>query len=221
MRSNKLPSIIATRQYANEILRLSSGTRFRASLRVGILGGSFNPAHRGHAAIAKNALEKLQLGRVVWVVARSSPFKEKPAAIAFKQRLNSAKITVANINKRANSVSNIEQRLNITYSQELANALTRAFPKVNLVFLMGADNFACINKWRAWQKLAATIPIAVFERKEKSLPARLGSAAKKLPRIKQSSHANASIVQAKTPRWAFISMRQVTISSTFLREGHR
>ncbi len=232
--------IVELRQYARELNRLGKGTGFRTSLKVGIFGGSFDPVHAGHIAIAKYASKNLSLGRVFWVLAQASPAKDsrsqnKGRQSSFDERLALARQALGgwqtkvpatesateNVkgNVLAQNVSAIEKKLNITHTHELAEALTKAFPKLNLVFLMGADSFVQFKSWRKWRRLAKYMTLAVFARKGSSLQARLNGAGKRLPRVKQGWMVGRRIVEAKPPRWAFLPMQNVMIASSAMRDA--
>ena len=119
------------------------------------------------------------------------------------------------------SLSGIEKNFNIAYSHQLAEALKKAFPRVKLVFLLGADSFAQFKRWKKWRKIAKCLNLAVFSREGASLQARLNSSARMLPRVKHGGHAGKRIAEAKSPRWVFVPMRDVAIASRDIRGGAR
>jgi len=130
--------------------------------RIGILGGSFNPAHRGHRAISLAALRALELDEVWWLVSPGNPLKEAARDMApFNARYASAVKMARHAPIR---VSAIEQRLGTRYTVDTLDALVRLFPKKQFVWLMGADNLAQFHQWRGWRKIALTVPIAVIAR---------------------------------------------------------
>jgi nicotinate-nucleotide adenylyltransferase len=130
-------------------------------LHIGLLGGSFNPAHDGHVYVSETAMKRLKLDYVWWLVSPGNPLKDDRGMAPFAARLQSAR-TVAQ-NPRF-IVSDIEQRLGTRYTADTVAALQRRFPKVHFVWLMGSDNLAQFSRWRRWQDLARMIPIAVVQR---------------------------------------------------------
>ena len=130
--------------------------------RIGILGGSFNPAHRGHRAISLAALRALELDEVWWLVSPGNPLKEAARDMApFNARYASAVKMARHAPIR---VSAIEQRLGTRYTVDTLDALVQLFPKKQFVWLMGADNLAQFHQWRGWRRIATTVPIAVIAR---------------------------------------------------------
>lgn len=129
---------------------------------VGLLGGSFNPAHEGHLAITLYALKKLKLDEVVWLVSPQNPLKEKQTLADYKMRFDSALAVVAGHPRIA--VSDLEQRKNFTYTYQTIHYLKTRYPRTRFVWLMGADNLAGFDRWQRWDWLLENIPIAVFDR---------------------------------------------------------
>jgi len=130
--------------------------------RIGILGGSFNPAHRGHRAISLAALRALDLDEVWWLVSPGNPLKEGRGDMApFSARFASAVKMARHAPIR---VSAIEQRLGTRFTVDTIDSIVRLFPKKRFVWLMGADNLAQFHQWRGWRQIASTVPIAVIAR---------------------------------------------------------
>lgn len=130
--------------------------------RIGILGGSFNPAHRGHRAISLWAIRALDLDEVWWLVSPGNPLKEAARDMApFNARFASAVRMARHAPIR---VSAIEEKLGTRYTVDTLAAVTRLFPKKQFIWLMGADNLAQFHQWRGWRKIAGDVPIAVIAR---------------------------------------------------------
>ena len=129
--------------------------------RIGLLGGSFNPAHSGHRAISLHALRALDLDEVWWLVSPGNPLKPAKGMAPYPARLASAR-------KRARlapiRVSAIEARLKTRYTADTLAKLVRLYPKTRFVWLMGSDNLAQFDQWRDWRGIAAKVPIAVIAR---------------------------------------------------------
>jgi nicotinate-nucleotide adenylyltransferase len=131
-------------------------------LRIGLLGGSFNPAHSGHLYVSETALRRLKLDSVWWLVTPGNPLKAEAGMAPFTQRLESAR-ALAMHHPRIH-VSCLEQLLGARYTIDTVTALKRRFPQVQFVWLMGSDNLAQFSRWRRWQELARKVPIAVVQR---------------------------------------------------------
>ncbi|MBU6297161.1 MAG: nicotinate-nucleotide adenylyltransferase [Alphaproteobacteria bacterium] len=129
-------------------------------LRIGLLGGSFNPAHEGHRYVAETALKRLGLAHVWWLVSPQNPLKPDPAPLA--TRLAAARALVGRRPRMI--VTDVESTLGTRYTIDTLKALHRRFPEVHFVWLMGSDNLEQFHRWRRWADVATLIPIAVVER---------------------------------------------------------
>jgi len=129
--------------------------------RTGLLGGSFNPAHRGHRKISRQALDALGLDEVWWLVSPGNPLKEGSDMAPLPARFASAKKAARGLPIR---VTSIERQLGTRYTVDTLEALRRRFPDRQFVWLMGEDNLAQFHLWRNWRKIARTAPIAVMAR---------------------------------------------------------
>lgn len=187
-----------------------------ANKRIGILGGSFNPAHRGHVHISKQALELLQLDEVWWMVSPQNPLKSSEGMAELEQRIESAK---AMAKDRRIRVTDIEIELGTTYTAETLKKLTQTYPKARFVWLMGADNLMQIPKWKDWQSIFKTVPIAIFTRPTYTDRALAGIAASRFTRyrVAENQAHRLSIMQA--PAWAFLNIKPDAISATRVRAG--
>lgn len=129
--------------------------------RIGLLGGSFNPAHSGHRAISLAALRALGLDEIWWLVSPGNPLKEKAGMAPLAARLASARAVARRAPIRP---TDIEARLGTVYTVDTIAALQRRFPNHRFIWLMGADNLAQFHRWRDWRRLAREVPIAVIAR---------------------------------------------------------
>ena len=131
-------------------------------LRIGLLGGSFNPAHAGHLYVSETALKRLKLDSVWWLVSPGNPLKEDAAMAPLAMRAQSARDVAAH--EPRIHVSAMERALHTIYTIDTVKALRRRFPRVHFVWLMGSDNLQQFSRWRRWQDLARQVPIAVVQR---------------------------------------------------------
>ncbi len=130
--------------------------------RTGLLGGSFNPAHRGHRAITLAAIRALDLGEAWWLVSPGNPLKDGATDMApLAARLASARAMARRAPIRATA---IETRLHTRYTIDTIRKLVRRYPKRRFIWLMGADNLAQFHRWRDWRRIAREVPIAVVAR---------------------------------------------------------
>ncbi|KQM71641.1 MULTISPECIES: nicotinate-nucleotide adenylyltransferase [unclassified Sphingomonas] len=130
--------------------------------RIGILGGSFNPAHRGHRAITLAAIDALALDAAWWLVSPGNPLKDAARDMApLPARLASARAMARRAPIRA---TDIEARLHTRYTLDTIRKLKRRHPKNRFIWLMGADNLAEFHRWKNWRQIAREVPIAVIAR---------------------------------------------------------
>jgi nicotinate-nucleotide adenylyltransferase len=129
--------------------------------RIGLLGGSFNPAHRGHRQVSMLAAKALRLDEVWWLVSPGNPLKKDDDMAPLPARLASALVAARRLPIR---VTAIERELDTRYTLDTLRALRRRFPHLRFIWLMGADNLAQFHRWRGWRKIAALVPIAVIGR---------------------------------------------------------
>jgi nicotinate-nucleotide adenylyltransferase len=136
--------------------------RLQTHRTIGLLGGSFNPAHQGHLHITLYALKKLGLDEVWWLVTPKNPLKSEACLAAYEKRLESAH-AVAAAHPRIR-VLDIESQAHTHYSYEIIALLKRKYAGAHFVWLMGADNLAQFHRWRRQREIMAEIPIVVFDR---------------------------------------------------------
>lgn len=131
-------------------------------MRVGLLGGSFNPAHSGHRAISLAAIEALCLDEVWWLVSPGNPLKDKAIDMApFAIRFASARQKAAHAPIR---VSAIETRLGTRYTVDTLAKMQQMYRRTDFIWLMGEDNLINFDQWKGWRRIARSIPIAVIAR---------------------------------------------------------
>ncbi|MEE2661710.1 MAG: nicotinate-nucleotide adenylyltransferase [Pseudomonadota bacterium] len=183
-------------------------------LRVGLLGGSFNPAHEGHRHISLLALKVLQLDEVWWMVSPQNPLKPLKDMAPFEERLGEA----VNMAKHPRiRVTDIEQRLGTRYTSGSLAVLKDCFPKTNFVWIMGADNLKQISRWHRWTRIFNQVPIAVFDRAPYSFGALAGKAAKAFCRFKRKRSDACNLPDMAPPAWMFFHTQLHPGSATNIR----
>ena len=129
--------------------------------RIGLLGGSFNPAHRGHRATSLAAMEALGLDEIWWLVSPGNPLKPKHGMAPYPARLRSA----LHIARRSRiKVSDFEAEVGTIYTVDTVAALLGHWPRHDFIWLMGADTVVQFHQWKDWRRLAGMVPIAVLPR---------------------------------------------------------
>ncbi len=186
--------------------------------RIGLLGGSFNPAHEGHLAISREALKRLRLDRVWWLVAPQNPLKPAAGMADFAERVASARIVAAR--DRRIEVSELEQRLGTHYTVDTIQWLKQHNPEY-IVWLIGADNLLQLPRWRHWGRLLASVPIAVFDRDPYSYPASAGRVARAYADRRLGQSAAPALAQRRPPAWVYLRLRRHEASSTAIRREQR
>jgi nicotinate-nucleotide adenylyltransferase len=129
---------------------------------IGLLGGSFNPAHTGHLYISLYAIENLNLDEVWWIVTKQNPLKEKDIYDSFETRINACKKITENYKKI--NISDTERLMDSTYAIDVIHKIKSENPEVIFIWLMGNDNLENFHKWYKWEKFVNEIPIAIFNR---------------------------------------------------------
>jgi len=186
----------------------------RIARKIGILGGSFNPAHDGHREISLAALAGLGLDEVWWLVAPQNPLKSSAGMASFAARMAEAKRVSRHPRIR---VSDLEWRFGTRYTADTLRRLTQQFPSVRFVWLMGADNLAGMSAWKDWQQIFHLLPIAVFDRPTYTYKALAAMAARRFACFRAREQAARTLVMSPPPAWTFVHHRLNPISATEIR----
>jgi nicotinate-nucleotide adenylyltransferase len=197
---------------------LRLGFRFEPGMRIGLYGGSFNPVHEGHLHVARTALRRLALDRVVWLVSPQNPLKSTDGATLLEQRVSGVRRHARN---RSMIVSGIEEVLGSRYTVDTVRALKVRFPGVRFVWIMGADNLANFHRWRGWTQIIREIPVAIVSRPGDALKSRLSPAARRFASARLPDRAARVLADRSPPAWVYLSAPLNHASSTALREDAR
>ena len=181
---------------------------------IGLLGGSFNPAHEGHRHISLLALKRLGLHEVWWLVSPQNPLKPRAGMAAFDERLAAAEFAASDRRLR---VSDIERRLGFRYSVDTVARLKQLFPRHRMVWIVGADNLPTLAEWRRWPALFKALPVAVIDRWPYSRYASVVKPAKRFARRRMAERRARGLARCTPPAWIVIHGPLHPASATALR----
>jgi nicotinate-nucleotide adenylyltransferase len=181
---------------------------------VGILGGSFNPAHGGHWHIAQTALARLRLDQVWFLVSPGNPLKSQAGMAPMAARLASA---AGLADGKRVLASGIEAKLGTRYTVDTVRLLRQRFPHVRFIWLMGADNLRQFAQWRDFMGIARAMPVAVLPRPGYNYAALASLAAKRLRHCRMRADQAHALAAMAPPAWVFLMARQDARSATALR----
>ena len=169
------------------------------NINIGLLGGTFDPAHKGHITISKIAKNKFKLKYVLWCITKKNPFKQKPQT-KLKNRINFIKKIVSK--EKFIKIEFLEDKINSRKTIDTIKFLKNKNSSLNIFFMMGADNLIKFHKWDQWQDIVKIAKILVFDRQRYKTKSLKSIAAKKMPLNK----------------WNFIKFNKVNISSSQIRK---
>ena len=184
------------------------------NLRIGLLGGSFDPPHEGHVHITHWAVKKLELDQVWWLVATKNPLKPRqPATVA--ERVCAAK----RLTKHPKVVvSHVEAQIGSRHTCETLGFLKQRFPAVRFVWLIGSDNLAALNEWRHWRGIFLGVPICVFSRPAYRVAVMNSKAARSFVRNRVQDIQARALADMEPPAWMFLTVPLNSAASTAIRE---
>jgi nicotinate-nucleotide adenylyltransferase len=203
------------RPVAGRPAALRLGFTLEPGMRVGLYGGSFNPAHEGHAHVAETARRRLGLDRVIWLVSPQNPLKSSHETAPLAKRMAGARKVARG---RSMIVSDAETRFGSQYTVDTLRALKARFPGVQFVWIMGADSLASFHRWRGWTQIMAEVPVAVVSRPWISLKSRSSPAARRFAAARAPIQEARLLPASDPPRWVFLTGPLNFQSSTLLRE---
>jgi nicotinate-nucleotide adenylyltransferase len=186
--------------------------------RIGLLGGSFNPAHDGHRHISLEALKRLRLTEVWWMVSPQNPLKGTGDMAPFAERMRQARRVARHPRIR---ITDVERRLGTVYTVDTLHALTPRFPDCRFVWLMGADNLVQIASWKGWREIFGGIAIAVFARPPYCHKALAGKAARAFAAERLPERRARGLAVLDPPAWVFLHTRPHAGSASRIRARHR
>ena len=183
-------------------------------MRIGLLGGSFNPPHIAHRAISLFAIKRLKLDRVWWLVTPGNPLKDTGGLHDLDERVDAARRMA---NDPRIDISCLESVIGTRYTVDTITYLRRRTPGLRFVWIMGADNLAQFHRWQNWRRIASEVPIAVIDRPPESFRALAAPAAQALARYRLPENQAGTLADRRAPAWVFLTGMKLNLSSTGLR----
>lgn len=183
-------------------------------MRIGVMGGSFNPPHAGHVMVAKTALRRLGLDQLWWLVTPGNPLKSHDGLAPLNERLADAR-ALANDSRMV--MTAFEDTLQSPYTAETLAFLKTRYRATRFVWVMGADNLAGFHRWQRWRDIAQAMPFAVVDRPGWHLRALSSPAGQKLNPWRLPEARARELPMANAPAWVFLTTRLCPVSSTDLR----
>lgn len=187
-------------------------------MRIGLMGGSFNPPHEGHRHVAVTALRRLGLHQVWWIVTPGNPLKPKTGLASLDERLELAggMATHPRI-----AVTGFEARLATAYSANTIAFLRRRYPSVHFVWIGGGDIIASLHRWRRWPAIFTMLPVAIFGRPGWDFAPLHAPAAIRFARARTGAARPRALATAQPPAWSYFLLPLKDVSSTALRRTSR
>jgi len=178
---------------------------------IGLLGGSFDPAHEGHVHITREAIKRMGLDRVWWLVSPGNPLKARQPA-PMPQRLARARSVMPDPRV---VISDLEARLGTRATADTLDALRKLYPGVHFVWLMGADNLVQFHRWGRWRDILRSVPVGVLARPGAGVAARTSVAARAF-QVHQLSRGE-NLRSHRAPAWCFVNIPLNAASSSAIR----
>jgi nicotinate-nucleotide adenylyltransferase len=183
-------------------------------MRIGLLGGSFNPPHVAHRAISLFAIKRLKLDRVWWLVSPGNPLKDPGGVHDLDERAEAARRMA---DDPRIDVSCLESVIGTRYTVDTISYLRRRASGLRFVWIMGADNLAQFHRWQNWRRIASEVPMAVIDRPPQSFRALAAPAAQALARYRLPENQAGRLADRRAPAWVFLTGMKLSLSSTGLR----
>ncbi len=185
-----------------------------AGMRIGLLGGSFNPPHAAHRMISLSALKRLGLAHVWWIVTPGNPLKDHSELLPLAERLRLCRALSRDARIK---VTAFEAALGTAYTAASLRFLRRRYPRTKFVWLMGADNLASFHRWHQWRMIFELMPIAVEDRPEWRYSAMSSPAAARFARSRIPESDAGILADLEAPAWCYLSGPLSKLSSSALR----
>ena len=186
--------------------------------KIALFGGSFNPPHEGHLNVSELALQRLGVDQVWWIVTPGNPLKDHSELASLEDRIELCNELASHPKIK---VTAFEARYRVRYTADTLRLLKRIRPRLNFVWLMGADNLAQFHKWQDWREIAEMMPLAIVDRPGSTLSYRSARAALTLWRYRHDEGDASLLADMEPPAWTFIHGPRSSLSSTQLRAARK
>ncbi|KQQ31748.1 nicotinate-nicotinamide nucleotide adenylyltransferase [Methylobacterium sp. Leaf123] len=183
-------------------------------MRIGLYGGSFNPAHAGHLHVSRTALRRLRLDRVWWLVTPGNPLKDHGVLAPLDERVAQARALATDPRV---AVTGFEAEIGSRYTADTLRWLVRRRPALHFVWIMGADSLGTFHRWRRFDEILTLMPVAVIDRPGYTLTAPAARAAQAFASARIPEAAAPTLAIHPPPAWTFLHGPRSTLSSTALR----
>ena len=186
--------------------------------RIGLFGGSFNPPHEGHVHVCEQALRKLELDHVWWLVTPGNPLKNNSNLASLADRLAACEAITPDPRMK---ITACEATLATRYTADTIVHIIRRNPLVQFVWIMGADNLGQFHLWERWRDIANTIPIAVVDRPGSTLAFHSAKAAQAFRHARLDENDASMLASCRPPAWTFLHGPRNSLSSTAIRARNK
>ncbi|SDR22889.1 nicotinate-nucleotide adenylyltransferase [Pseudovibrio sp. Tun.PSC04-5.I4] len=186
--------------------------------RIGLFGGSFNPPHPGHFLVAETALRRLELDQIWWLVTPGNPLKSRHELTSLEERVCATKALARHPRMK---VTAFEAVLGTSYTASTLKSLRRIRPRLNFVWVMGADNLANFHHWQNWQSIIEGVPVAIVDRPKATLSSLSARVCQRYAFAQIKEESARQLPECKAPCWTILHGPLDETSSTLLRDrGH-
>ena len=183
-------------------------------MTIGLFGGSFNPPHQGHVLVSETALKRGNFDRIWWLVSPGNPLKDTNELESLATRVRKCQQLVTHPKMQ---ITAFEAKYKLRYTEETLALLQRLRPRINFVWLMGADNLKNFHQWQNWRKIAEMMPIMIVDRPGFTLSYLSAQAAIALSKYRIDETDAELLSRLKPPAWCFVHAPRSSLSSTAIR----
>ncbi len=185
-----------------------------SGMRVGLFGGSFNPPHEGHVHVAEQALRRLSLHQIWWLVTPGNPLKERGNLASLTDRITACEVIAFDPRMK---ITACEELMKTSFTADTLEQIAGRNRDASFVWVMGADNLGQFHRWQRWRDIAALMPIAVVDRPGSTMALHNAPAAQALARFRVDEDDAARLPGMDAPAWTFLHGPRSSLSSTALR----